>query len=83
MTVISSNTCNSFIYFCKQEHSLKYVSQKKPFDKLDRGKYERGKLADAVRDVLNNVRTSEQAHREYGIPQRTVQHHVKYVNVSK
>ena len=52
--------------------------KKKDFDQLDRGKYGRDTLAEAVRDVLNCQKSSEQAHKDYGIPLRTIQHHVKY-----
>ena len=44
--------------------------KKKEFDKLDRGKYPREKLADAVRDVLNRQKTTDQAHKDYLIALR-------------
>ena len=53
--------------------------KKKNFDDLSRGKYSREKLADGVREILNCQKTVDKVHKDFGIPVRTIQHHVKYV----
>ena len=52
--------------------------KKKKFDNLEKGKFPRDKLRDAVRDVLNYVRTTYEASKEYKIAVRTIQENVKY-----
>ena len=66
------------LFLCLHRHCYCQMShKKKDFDQLDSGKYGRDKLAEAVRDVLNCQKSSERAHKDSGIPLRTIQHHVK------
>ena len=51
--------------------------QKKPFDKLLKGKYPIENKKNAVRDVLNGLMTTGEAEEKYGVPRRTIQDNVK------
>ena len=51
----------------------------KPYDKRDRGGYPRENLKIGVYDVVNGILSVHAASTKYGVPERTIQHHVKYV----
>ena len=53
--------------------------KKKLIGDRDKASYPRETLRNAVRAVLNCHMTLHDAHREYKIPIRTIQDHVKYV----